>query len=161
MSDSNSGPQNVFGGSKDDYLHDIVQTSDGNYLACGSSESSDDAIGGSGDVDSWLVKFDRDSKILWQKKFGGSGLQLAGFIIKAHQSGYVFLGRENGDTHGGLAVKVDEDGKEVWKCIYGKTYLDGYADMIATSDGGYAIVGRTPVTDRTYLFKWYLRWLVY
>jgi len=66
--------QNTIGGSNFDVLRDLIQTSDGGYIAAGysSSDTSGDKTEDSrGDVDYWIVKLDATGNITWQKTFGG------------------------------------------------------------------------------------------
>ena len=103
--------QNCFGGSDYDHAYDLEMTPDGNYMAFGVSYSADgDVSANAGNGDYWVVEFDRTGSILWERCFGGSGLD-RGQTIKPDPSGdgiFFLIGDSsstNGDVtgnHGGL-----------------------------------------------------------
>ncbi len=67
--------QKCFGGSDYDNAYDLERTPDGNYVAFGVSYSKDgDVTGNHGDGDYWVMEFDQNGSALWQKSFGGPGL---------------------------------------------------------------------------------------
>ena len=66
--------QNTIGGNQEDFLKDIIQTSDGKYMLAGWSYSniSGDKIENSrGEEDYWILKIDEIGEIIWQKTIGG------------------------------------------------------------------------------------------
>ena len=66
--------QKSLGGSDDDRAYSIHQTSDGGYIAAGTSNSNDGDITdnhGIENSDYWIVKLDKNGKIQWQKSLGG------------------------------------------------------------------------------------------
>ncbi|MBK9729835.1 MAG: hypothetical protein IPO83_00830 [Chitinophagaceae bacterium] len=57
-----------YGGTAIDRAYSSIQTSDGGYLVCGFTNSTDgDVTFNHGNSDAWLVKTDPDGGILWQK----------------------------------------------------------------------------------------------
>lgn len=57
-----------------DYGWAIQQTTDGNYIVAGSSNSNDGNVAGNhGDYDAWVVKLDTSGNVIWQKCLGGTG----------------------------------------------------------------------------------------
>ena len=76
--------EKTFGGHKDDTCRGIIQTSDGNYIIAGRTNTPK----GNGDItdakdpkpnkpnsdyDMWIVKLDKDGNKLWDKALGGTG----------------------------------------------------------------------------------------
>src|SRR6478735_7588084 len=65
----------VFGGTLEDNLYSLQQTSDGGYIIGGTSLSD---IGGNktsmskGATDYWVLKLDNTGNKLWEKAFGGN-----------------------------------------------------------------------------------------
>ena len=65
--------QKTFGGSDDDFLLDIHQFPNGEFVVSGYSESNDgDVSGYHGEVDNWIAILDENGSLKWQNSFGGS-----------------------------------------------------------------------------------------
>jgi hypothetical protein len=96
--------QKCLGGTGDDELDCIIQTSDGGYIAVGSTNSSDGDVSGqhggfSGGgntpaLDAWVVKLDVLGNIEWQKCLGGMADDYARSIIQNYDTskGYILAG---------------------------------------------------------------------
>ncbi len=67
--------QKNYGGSKDDYLFDIIQLSDNNYICAGISKSANANLPGNyGGTDAWFLKINASNgAIQWSYQYGGSG----------------------------------------------------------------------------------------
>jgi hypothetical protein len=96
--------QNLYGGSGDDFLIDIIQTLDGGYLATGSSNSiNGDIIGNQGSLDVWALKISSTGNIQWQKPMGNSGDNNASSVKQTTDGGFIIAGSTNsngGDVSG-------------------------------------------------------------
>ena len=94
--------EKTLGGTDDDYIRSIKQTSDGNYIAGGYTRSNDgDVSGNHGDWDLWIVKLSATGTILWQKVLGGTGPDGALSIQQTSDGGYIAAGSSswnNGDV---------------------------------------------------------------
>ena len=140
-----------FGGSEFDNAYRAIETSDGNYLVVGFTESSDGQVSGfHGGQDYWILKLDPDGNILWTKTMGGSGEDQASCVIETPDHNYLVAGySESGDgdvtDHIGQqdmwVVKLSEAGDVIWKKSYGGTHDDGARWITSASDGGYVICG--------------------
>ena len=64
----------TFGGTKNESAKTVIKTSDGGYAVVGYTQSMDgDVIDKSDEsYDAWLLKFDADNNLLWNKTYGGS-----------------------------------------------------------------------------------------
>ena len=61
-----------FGGTNNDRSYDALQTTDGNFLMVGVSESNDvDISNNKGSYDVWAVMINAEGEMLWEKSFGG------------------------------------------------------------------------------------------
>jgi hypothetical protein len=119
-----------YGGTTYDDFNDIIQTSDGGFIAIGASTSSDgDLSGNHGDEDVWVVKLDRRGKIQWQKNYGGLMEDHGNFIVET-PTGYAFCAgaaSTDGDltqvnAHGLLdawIVEISYTGKILFQQTYG------------------------------------------
>src|SRR5204862_6358206 len=66
--------EKVYGGSGDDVLFSLQQTSDGGFVLAGASSSGADGNKSSpnyGGYDFWVVRLDSSGSIVWDQSFGG------------------------------------------------------------------------------------------
>ncbi|MDN5215888.1 hypothetical protein QQ020_27675 [Fulvivirgaceae bacterium BMA12] len=81
------------GGSGNDVLLDIQQTSDDGYILAGRSYSSDGDVGGNqGAVDYWIAKLGPAGNLAWEANLGGSGYDTASAIQQTADGGYIIAG---------------------------------------------------------------------
>jgi hypothetical protein len=149
--DGNKTWMKNYGGSYDEAFYSIIQTSDGGYVAAGSSNSSDgDLSGDAGERDFVIAKFDASGNIAWIKKYGGSYHDIFYSIIQTSDGGYVAAGESmssDGDLPGNkgytdfVIAKFDADGNKMWMKNYGGSYDEAFNSIIQTSDGGYVAAG--------------------
>ena len=85
-----------FGGSEDDCLHSLKQTSDGGFILGGHSRSSpgtgNKTSARYGGDDFWVVRLDADGNIVWDKSFGGSGFEYLYSLQQTADGGFVLGG---------------------------------------------------------------------
>lgn len=147
----------TIGGSQQDDFLSVVATTDGGVAAFGFTQSNDgDVIGKpSTDSDYWLVKFDQDLNIQWQKVFGGSDDDRGQSIIQTDDGGFAVTGfsrSDDGDITGNFGfqdywiVKLDATGGIQWEKSIGFSGNDRGYDIIQTQDGGYFATGFLDVT---------------
>lgn len=70
-----------------------------------------------GDDDVWLVKRDRDGDVLWERRIGGPGPDLATAALTMPPDGVVVLGyttQANAKATSGLVLALRSDGGTVW-----------------------------------------------
>lgn len=131
----------TFGGINSDMAYAVQQTPDGGYVVAGSTESF-----GAGEIDAWLIKTDSKGEELWNKTFGGNGVDMFRSLQKANDGGYILAGitdsRGAGDNDIWL-IKTDSKGKEVWNKTYGGVGREYPPSIQKTSDGGYILAGST------------------
>lgn len=147
----------TFGGSNYESNGNIIQTLDGGYIFCTSTDSNDgDVIGNHDGGDAWIVKIDSSGIIQWQKYFGGSSGDGAFNIAICKYGGYIFTGStqsSDGDIemfHGGIdtwVVKLDSVGNKIWSKTYGGSVAEGGSEIFVASDGGYVITSYTDSED--------------
>ena len=154
--------QSCFGGTGTEKFWDIIQTVNGRYVATGYTVGSNngDVSGNHGLTDAWVVQFDENGQINWQKCLGGSGGEELTRVIQTIDGGYILVGNtssNNGDVngyHGGTAgstdgwlVKLDSEGSLQWQKCIGGTSNDFLFTIEPTSDGGYLLAGQTDSND--------------
>ena len=77
-----------FGGGSEDNFRCVEQTSDGGYIAAGSTYSY--GKGTKGYPDAWLIKVDNKGDLQWNKTFGGTYFD-EGYFTRQTSDGYGHL----------------------------------------------------------------------
>ncbi|GAA4299272.1 hypothetical protein GCM10023183_08280 [Nibribacter koreensis] len=152
------------GGSADDNLGDIIQTSDGAYLLGGSSSSNksgNKSENARGENDYWIVKLSSKGRQQWDKTYGGNASDALNALLQTNDGGYLLGGGSTSPVSGDKTspqkffcitdchfyfwvVKVDATGNQEWDKTYGA--VDGYfgqtiGEMVHAPDGGYLLGG--------------------
>ena len=147
--------QNTIGGSVNDALYSIQQTTDGGYILGGYSRSSisgDKTENCMGDHDYWIVKTDALGNIQWQNTIGGSVNDALYSIQQTADGGYILGGYSwsniSGDkTENNIGnmdywiVKTDSNGNIQWQNTIGGNGEDWLYSIQQTADGGYILGG--------------------
>ena len=145
----------AFGGSADEHLYDLQQTTDDGFILAGSSASG---VSGNkttpnfGSQDFWIVRLDANGNILWQRSFGGSGDDRPNSICQTSDGGYAIGGYSSSGVSGTKTspnfgnqdiwvVRLDSAGNEVWENSYGGNGLDEISEIHQTQDGGFIFGG--------------------
>jgi len=79
--------ESIYGGSDNDYLNSIKETSDGGYVVIGNTYSF-----GAGDSDILALKLSSAGDIEWQRSYGGSEEDVGYCIQETSEGGYVAAG---------------------------------------------------------------------
>ncbi|MEH6761724.1 MAG: hypothetical protein V7687_11225 [Maribacter arcticus] len=147
-----------FGGTNNDRAHGVVQTNDGGFVMAGFTESDDfDISKTNGSYDFWVVKVDSFGNLIWEKSFGGEGIEVSYDIAKTPDNGFVVVGNTfstNGDillNHGESdmwMIKLDEEGNLIWEQTYGGSQFDLAQAVVQSKDGGFLITGNTKSDDK-------------
>ena len=91
---------------------------------------------------------------VWDKAFGGTGLDAASALLATSDGGYVVAGWSTSGVNGnksspvfgiadGWVVKLDANGNKLWDYNFGGMGEDAFAAICKTQDGGYALAGYT------------------
>jgi len=151
--DSSGGREwaKTFGESGDDEAvgkEAIQQTSDGGYIAAGTTGSY-----GAGGVDWLVIKLNSSGNQEWAKTFGGSSSETLESIQRTSDGGYILAGRTYSygqpNPHGSILtdvfiIKLNSSGNREWAKTFGwGEYFEGAYSIQQTSDGGYIVAGST------------------
>lgn len=125
----------ILGGNSSDEFHSVIQDSDGNYIAIGSSHSDDgDFLNKNyGGNDAIMVKFSSDGEVLWINHYGGSEGDHFYDIAEDSDGNYIIVGETYSLDHdiiygindlvGPLVMKIDNDGDIVWYKMIGESLV--------------------------------------
>ncbi len=146
-----------FGGTNNDRAHSVVQANDGGFIMAGFSESGDSDISLSkGSYDFWVVKIADNGDLVWERSYGGSGIEVSYDIAKTSDNAYVVAGHtfstdEDVSKNNGASdiwlIKIDENGNLLWERTYGGTAYDTAQSVSLTGDGGFVISGNSRSSD--------------
>lgn len=133
--------QKFFGGTGDESGEDILQTSDGNYMINGVTNSS-----GSGLRDVYVVKVNASGTLLWSKTYGGAADDGGSSLCNA-DSGNVMLFNYT-DNYGALnrdlyVIKVNSAGDSLNSWRYGGSEYEEAQSIERTGDGNFILFGHT------------------
>jgi outer membrane protein OmpA-like peptidoglycan-associated protein len=130
----------TYGGQDLDITRTIRQTSDGNFIMAGWTESF-----GNGNEDVWLFKIDQNGEMIWSKTYGGELNDGAYSIYPTEDNGYIIAGYTNSLTKLSdiYLIKTDENGLKEWEKTYGGSLNDEANYILQTKDKGFIVAGWT------------------
>lgn len=146
-----------FGGTNNDRAHSVVEANDGGFVLAGFSESDDfDITNAKGSYDFWVVKITATGDLIWEKSYGGTGIEISYGMTKTDDNGYVISGntfssdadvsKNNGASDVWL-IKIDDSGNLVWEKTIGGSEFDLAESVSLASDGGFIVSGNSKSID--------------
>jgi uncharacterized delta-60 repeat protein len=131
----------AYSGASEDWLYFIQPTADGGFISVGRTNSF-----GASNYDIWVVKFDSDGAVTWQKTYGGAGNERAFCIQQTADGGYIVAGQTDSFGAGDADIwvlKLTSNGTITWQRTYGGPAWDTATFIQQTHDGGYIVAGDT------------------
>ena len=144
----------TYGGSSNDHLYCVEQTSDGGYISTGWTSSFSTAY-----EDVYLIRTNASGDTLWTKIYGGSESDVGRSVKQTTDGGYIIAGwtRSFGVASNDVyLIKTDNNGDTLWTKTYGGIYNEEGHSVLQTLDGGYIIAGFIQ-TDPGNIDVWLLR----
>jgi hypothetical protein len=148
----------TFGGSKNESARSVLKTQDGGYAVFGYTQSNDgDVVSTKTTIqyDFWLLKFDANDNLEWQKTYGGSNDEKGYKIIQTQDGGFAVIGYSK-SSDGDLVInegfedvwilKLNALGVIEWKTNTGFSGSDKGFSIIQTLEGGYFLGAILDVT---------------
>jgi len=140
-----------YGGSNFERMNSLTDTSDGNFLVVGYSDSNDgDFTGKKGGTDAIISKLGKNGNKIWTKRYGGSLADSFLNAIETSDGGILAVGltyssdgdfpMNKGDIDG-LIVKMDSFGNMIWWKTLGGSLADEFKDAAETENGDFLITG--------------------
>lgn len=106
--------QKTYGGGSFDEISAAVPTGDGGFVIAGETKSFGAVI-----EDFWIVKFDSQGNVQWEKRHGGPGLDEAESIALTPEGGFLVVGHTQSFGVSGYdvwALKLDSSGSLLGGC---------------------------------------------
>jgi hypothetical protein len=152
--------QKCIGGSNDDYAFTVIKLSDGNYLTCGATSSQDGQFHAvHGNYDAFLLKTDKNGKIIWQKTYGGTQDEAFQDIREKSNGDIIAIGWTNSNdgqvsgnhSHDGLndawLIETSSTGKLLWQHCYGGSGDDYGVRLTNSNENNIVFCGVTSSID--------------
>ena len=148
----------VFGGSLNESAETVIKTSDGGYAVLGFTQSTNGDITDKTDssYDVWLLRFDQDNNLLWNKTYGGTNDEKGHDLIQTEDGGFAVIGytfSNDGDVDNNAGqqdfwlFKTDAQGNLQWEKTYGYSGLDYGLSIKPANDNGFILSGVLDVTS--------------
>lgn len=127
------------------YMNCIQQTTDGGYIAAGSS------TGPLGGTDYHIVKLNNSGTVQWQKYYGGTSSDAAYYIQQTSDGGYIVAGEtnssntdvtQNNGSYDYWILKLNSLGALQWQKALGGSSFDYGKSVQQTTDGGFIVCGQ-------------------
>ncbi|CAN5636566.1 hypothetical protein BH10BAC2_BH10BAC2_43440 [soil metagenome] len=145
----------TIGGSSEDQLSALQQTTDGGYILggwSGSGISGEKSANSKGNQDYWVVKTDSSGNVQWDKTIGGSNFDYLNAVRQTTDGGYILGGRslsnqssdKTENSRGAedyWVVKLNSNGNIEWDRTIGGTANDVLYALEQTKDNGYMLGG--------------------
>ena len=149
-----------FGGTGYESARDVVQTSDGGYMVLGETNSTDGGViaGYGGTKDIWLLKLSANGTLQWQKRYGGTGLDIGNHIELTSEEDFLIAASStsnDGDIRGnhstgtftdGVLIKINATGTLLWSKCFGGSKNEELFDL-EIINGTIFLAGFTNSTD--------------
>ena len=146
-----------YGGTNNDRAHAVVRSNDGGFVMAGFSESTDFDISNSrGSYDFWVVKITEVGNLVWERSFGGAGIEIAYDIALTATGNYLVTGHTFSNdqdisvNHGEAdtwLLQLDDLGNLVWERTYGGTLFDAARSVKVIGQDQILLSGNTKSAD--------------
>ena len=147
----------TFGGSKNDVAKSVIATSDGGFAVLGYTQSIDGDVTGksSENYDYWMLKFNSEALLEWNKTYGGSGDDRGSQLIQTSDGGYALIGYSdssdgdvtiNNGNRDFWVIKINATGAITWEKSFGYSGVDEGISILETSDNHFILSGVLDVT---------------
>lgn len=150
-----------------DRAEGVVETSDGDFIVVGTTESTNQGVVPFGKKDIVAIKLDKDGKKIWRQTYGGKDNDWGFRILPAQDGGY-YIGGQTGSSdryfnknEGQVdyyLMKIDSQGYMEWSQTYGREKDDLLDDMQLDPDGNIILFGFSNSRDSVYMSNKYGTW---
>lgn len=127
--------------SKKDLIYHIIESADGNFLACGYTTSTTSLT-----EDVLYMKIDANGQILWTKTWGGSGRERGQDLIEVSNGNIAITGYTSSSPaqyFDAFLLMTDSNGDLLWNRRYGSGTYDDANVVRELADGGFILGGQS------------------
>jgi hypothetical protein len=147
----------TYGGTGADQLSSAVVVTDGGFLLGGNSFSASGGTKGAtnyGSSDYWIIRVDTNGIPLWDRSFGGSGVEALYHVERLQDGGFLLTGASTSPDDGNKTttsvgeydawvIRVNASGEILWQRSFGGIYSDYLNVGRELPDGGFLLAGRS------------------
>ena len=134
----------TYGGPENDYVSNIIYTSDGNILISGKTES----FGAGSWGDFYLVKVNPNGDTLWTKSYSDPDQEVPFHLLETMAGDYIITGtNEDYEPREIYLVKVGLNGEKLWDRKIGPPIWKWGSSTIALSNLELMICGKVSIGD--------------
>ncbi|MGL4383407.1 MAG: hypothetical protein ACRCTA_06785, partial [Bacilli bacterium] len=140
------------GTTSGDVFNALAMTSDGGYIAIGSTPASLPGQTHYGGTDGWAIKYRANNTVEWSRQYGGTGDDIFYRVLQLSDGSYLIVGSSNTNIVGegakgsnGWVTRLASDGQIIFSKKYdgGNSNNDSFRDVAQTNDGNFIIAGIT------------------
>lgn len=136
-----------YGTENEEHVHEIMQTSDGGFLAIG---QTDEGTGESSDL--LLIKIDSNGALLWLKKIGTEQVFDVGICIDEVADGYLVGGGVYKNDQERYLAKIGFAGDIIWERTFDHPGEDMIRGIALAENGDILLTGYKGHADGGYVF---------
>ena len=139
-----------YGGQDNDIANALLHTKDGGYIITGYTYTF-----ASASRDVWIIKTNGKGERIWEKTYGGDGIDEGYSIIETNNGGYLIVGytevwegnkfgeNSSKDALNAYLIKLSPEGEKEWIRSLGGEGEQRLYDVLQTKKGDYIAVGVT------------------
>ncbi len=130
----------TIGGKNNDKAYILMPTSDGNFLVGGCTSSY---VTGGSYWDIYICKITPEGIVLWQKNYGGKGMDSLYSVFECADGNYLCRGRKSTSDKKQWFFKITPAGKLIWRKVVDTDGLH-FPDRLIKLDNGDIVLGFFP-----------------
>ena len=115
----------------------IDEFPDGGFVVAGST-----TVKSAGQYDGWLLRLDKEGKIVWQKAVGGAEEDALFSVAALPDGGAIATGAYGADGQGWV-LRIDAKGETVWEKRFGGAGYDVFNAVVRHGTSGFVAAGTT------------------
>ncbi|MEO0256565.1 MAG: hypothetical protein ABIM74_04655 [candidate division WOR-3 bacterium] len=96
-----------------------------------------------GDPDALVLRLNEKGRMIWAKRFGGSGYDWASSIVELPDEGFGVAGCISFGHYNFLVLGLSDSGELIWAKTFGSPGWDAASCILQTNDGGITLAGYT------------------